>query len=653
MSDKGLDYAQSDKPTPETHHRNNAYQTTELSAHHTSFPKRKRHVAQEPQTEINTATPVPLSTASLRRLSQKLSGNNAWASPKHSGTETQASAKVEITDEIAEKVESSAKIAPQTEVNRIEEPSVTVAKPKPVKKLEQTIPKAASDEAEVVTRDVQIVSPKPESAESAEEEFQYEESKTHPFGWTLLVLVAISLILVGAAVSGYITYYHNRALPGTMVGNTKVSGMTAAQIRELLDQKKSFQLKYHGAVDGKSSLSDMGIAIDEDAVINNVFKRNLHWRTLIFGIFSSKEIPVSVQVDYPKLYSHVAGLVTPNITLKPPVFPQIKLKEDGSALYATGDQPGKGINPKEFLSATEAYLNGTGNGIIETRIEDITPFRTKADLAGIVAKANEFYQTPVAIKYDGQEFFPTPEEKLGWIVLPAIEAPSLTNPVLNDERIKAWVKDQAQKITEQKQDGVRIVNSGGEVLRVERPAKDGRIVTNTDAVAQGLIASLNSHVMFNETFRTKPDTASWIEKIEVYNEGKLIYTAGVNEKWIDVNLTTLRTSAFVGNNLQIGPIPSLAGKPGYDTPTGVFKVWYKVPMEDMRGHEHDGTPYLQKNVKWAVYFHLGYAIHGAYWHDEFGNRKYGGSHGCINMPDQEAELFYNFAEIGTIVVVHY
>jgi len=39
-----------------------------------------------------------------------------------------------------------------------------------------------------------------------------------------------------------------------------------------------------------------------------------------------------------------------------------------------------------------------------------------------------------------------------------------------------------------------------------------------------------------------------------------------------------------------------------------------------------------------MYYHRGYAIHGAYWHNDFGRPK---SHGCVNMaiPDSE-KLFY-------------
>ena len=54
-------------------------------------------------------------------------------------------------------------------------------------------------------------------------------------------------------------------------------------------------------------------------------------------------------------------------------------------------------------------------------------------------------------------------------------------------------------------------------------------------------------------------------------------------------------------------------------------------------------------VPWDLYFtEQGGAIHGAYWHDKFGKRW---SHGCVNLPLEEAKKLYEWADVGTPVVV--
>jgi lipoprotein-anchoring transpeptidase ErfK/SrfK len=64
-----------------------------------------------------------------------------------------------------------------------------------------------------------------------------------------------------------------------------------------------------------------------------------------------------------------------------------------------------------------------------------------------------------------------------------------------------------------------------------------------------------------------------------------------------------------------------------------------------------GPGYDLPNVPWVMFFtSRGHAIHGAYWHNNFGNPM---SHGCVNLPVSNAQWLYNFASVGTPVVVHY
>lgn len=82
-----------------------------------------------------------------------------------------------------------------------------------------------------------------------------------------------------------------------------------------------------------------------------------------------------------------------------------------------------------------------------------------------------------------------------------------------------------------------------------------------------------------------------------------------------------------------------------ETPTvlGDYKVYVKYEADDMSGPD-----YFLPAVPYTMYFHRGYAIHGAYWHNSFGRPM---SHGCVNLPVDEAEWFFNFAEVGTLVRV--
>lgn len=88
----------------------------------------------------------------------------------------------------------------------------------------------------------------------------------------------------------------------------------------------------------------------------------------------------------------------------------------------------------------------------------------------------------------------------------------------------------------------------------------------------------------------------------------------------------------------------------YYTPTvkGSFKIYRKLPLQDMRGSFPPYPPYYTKNVPNVMYFYGAYAIHGTYWHNSFGSRA---SHGCVNVPVTFSKWLYEWADMGTRVEV--
>jgi lipoprotein-anchoring transpeptidase ErfK/SrfK len=63
-----------------------------------------------------------------------------------------------------------------------------------------------------------------------------------------------------------------------------------------------------------------------------------------------------------------------------------------------------------------------------------------------------------------------------------------------------------------------------------------------------------------------------------------------------------------------------------------------------------GPGYWLPNVPYVMYFFGAYAIHGTYWHNNFGRPM---SHGCINLSTPAAAWLFSWASIGTPVVTHW
>jgi lipoprotein-anchoring transpeptidase ErfK/SrfK len=114
-------------------------------------------------------------------------------------------------------------------------------------------------------------------------------------------------------------------------------------------------------------------------------------------------------------------------------------------------------------------------------------------------------------------------------------------------------------------------------------------------------------------------------------------------KWIEVDLSDQRLYAHEGQKTVLTAVVS-TGTRYYPTVTGRFKIYAKY-----RATRMTGPGYNLPNVPWTMYFYRGYAVHGTYWHRNFGRPM---SHGCVNMKIPEAKWLYNWAPKGTLVVVH-
>lgn len=115
-------------------------------------------------------------------------------------------------------------------------------------------------------------------------------------------------------------------------------------------------------------------------------------------------------------------------------------------------------------------------------------------------------------------------------------------------------------------------------------------------------------------------------------------------KQVVVDLTEQRVYAYENGEL-LRAVTVSTGLPGTPTVVGDYRVYWKLTSQTM-----SGPGYYLPGVPWVMYFYQGYALHGTYWHNNFGQPM---SHGCVNMPTEEAEWFFRWADVGTPVSVRY
>jgi hypothetical protein len=121
------------------------------------------------------------------------------------------------------------------------------------------------------------------------------------------------------------------------------------------------------------------------------------------------------------------------------------------------------------------------------------------------------------------------------------------------------------------------------------------------------------------------------------------------ERWIEINLSTQYLIAWQGG-VSVGESYVSTGRPGFDTPPGTYYVLYKLESQTMEG-VLGGEYYHVPDVPWVMYFtDVGHAIHGAYWHNNFGAVM---SHGCVNLPVDFSYFLYQWASPGTRIEIRW
>ena len=148
-------------------------------------------------------------------------------------------------------------------------------------------------------------------------------------------------------------------------------------------------------------------------------------------------------------------------------------------------------------------------------------------------------------------------------------------------------------------------------------------------------------------------------------EGEYVHRSGVrlprppaeklDGRWIDADLQTPTMVTAYENDRVVYSALAISGNGAFETPTGTFQILRRVENETMDSSTI-GIPrtspggYFLEDVLYTQYFtDDGASLHYNWWKGTFG---YPGSHGCLGLNREDAAWFWEWAAIGTPVVIH-
>ena len=470
--------------------------------------------------------------------------------------------------------------------------------------------------------------------------------------WPLGVAAAALLLLgvVGAGGYAYAAHYDGRAVPGTTVAGTDVSGKSRQEIVATIEERaKNTKVGISGDVTASASLTDLGTTVDAQATADAVMARGDTLGEKLRALVSrgKSEVPVVSTTDKTKVSGYATSLI-PEDRAKARNATVI-LSEDGTTFTTTSSAKGSSLDANALAQAAQKAATSLDSSSISLKITDAAPKVSDSDAQKVADTANSWVSQDVTITMGEDSYTAENTDKASWIKI-TNSTESAPTIAVDSSKVSQWVKSQAEEASSEPVTGERNVNASGQVVSTPTEAKDGKTVNNADAVTTAITQSLGSNKAYSGSFEATTVKAEWKERTIANGAEKLPYQAAPGEKWVDLNLSNKTVTAYEGATVVHGPVSIVDGAAETPTVTGTYKVYLQYESQTMRGENADGSPYVAENVPWVSYFYSGYAFHGAGWRSSFG---YSDSHGCVNMPVPEAQWIYNWVDTNTVVHSHY
>ena len=462
-------------------------------------------------------------------------------------------------------------------------------------------------------------------------------TKHHFLAWG--IGLAATALVAGLFVITNVAF-HDRALPGSSLASINITGKNRAELTEMVkDVERNMKLQITvGDKTATAAAQDLGITVDVNRTVDNAL--NYEGKNLVASVNYLVKRPVRLVIsrDDKKLQDYV------NKTF----IEQLAWVQDAGIQYdagahrfvATEPRPGTVLQLSDIKSAVTALIENPQAKKVTLKPVVVQPAISNQAAAEAANYMNARLGLRLNLMYKGRLiYYADPPDIAKWV---AAQPNAITKKIdirFSAEEIKNFLNNTvAPYIASVPVNEKVLVDTNGNILAVLTSGRGGYKIRDVSTTAQALATAVQNGTNINQEL-----------DIEEAGYGRVTVTAAKGEHWIEVNLTTQTTTAWTGST-AIASWRISSGTRATPTLPGEFRVWHKMRVQTMKG-VIDGQAYNVPNVEWISYFDKdGRAFHATYWHNNFGTPM---SHGCINMTYEAAEFVYNFAPIGTRVMVHY
>jgi len=440
----------------------------------------------------------------------------------------------------------------------------------------------------------------------------------------LWVGITVGALALGAAAASTILI-----APGTTIAGVPVGGLTPGAAADVVTAHlANTEITLTGAGDDQIVTgADLGASIDARALADEAFASHPMWNV---GAWMPEPIAGDITLDTDLAHDTLREMIPASYT--DAVNAAVSFDAAAAKYVTTPAVPGTGVDLDGLTTALTAAMADGDTALAYSGDPTEAPAPvTDADATGLTEQLNTMLAT-IGFYVGEERTVPiAPATAATWIEI--VEQNGELSVVADEAAIQSAVDTLPAAVNRAPVDAESIVNAGGDVLEELTVGVTGRTLGDTGALASD--------------FAEKLEGGEAIQPIEV-TEVPFASTTLVRE--IDVNLSNQTVSA-IENGVVVDSWSVSSGAGEFATHTGSFQIGWKTSSQNMGNRDLTQAPnYFQPDVPWVMYFNGDEALHGVYWHSNWGTPM---SHGCVGMPVSAAQWLYNWSPEGVNVYVHY
>jgi lipoprotein-anchoring transpeptidase ErfK/SrfK len=246
---------------------------------------------------------------------------------------------------------------------------------------------------------------------------------------------------------------------------------------------------------------------------------------------------------------------------------------------------------------------------------------TRSDRPVVILNEDSLLMVQGKVTYDDVAYYQT---RKGWYIQAAsvVKLPSFTDSLAVE--IQKGERPPAAIVTS---DEVAVFSAPDSSATLVRKLTRWSVISGSE---EGPLKAENAWVKLQDGAFVRDENISRVRPVLVPED----ITA--DEKWIAVDLKEQLLHAYEGEVL-VRVIPCSTGMEG-NTEPGNYRIQWKRRMQTLRPEKRLRV----EDVQWVMYYYprKGIAIHGTYWHDDFGKPV---SHGCVNVPVRDARWTFEWS----------